>query len=106
MSHPRVYAKLQAEIEGAVRSGTASTGVVSDAEARGVPYLVAVVREALRVSLSMNKCCGIQRLFQFAFVYTVPQIMLNCLALFLLLTDYTVILGTPACSQPLLPNHT
>ncbi|CAO2647730.1 Nn.00g086520.m01.CDS01 [Neocucurbitaria sp. VM-36] len=49
ISHPRVYTKLQAEIDGAVRSGIGSSGVISDVEARGLPYLVAVVREGLRV---------------------------------------------------------
>ncbi|KAJ4377674.1 hypothetical protein N0V83_000502 [Neocucurbitaria cava] len=44
-----LFQETFAEIDGAVRSGTATTGVVSDAQARGVPYLVAVVREALRV---------------------------------------------------------
>lgn len=52
MSHPRVYTALRAEIDGAVQSGTApaSPDVVSDAEARRLPYLSAVVREGLRVS--------------------------------------------------------
>jgi hypothetical protein len=53
MSHPRVYAKLQAEIDEAVRNRTApaSPGVISDAEVRCLPYLGAVVREGMRVSL-------------------------------------------------------
>jgi hypothetical protein len=53
MSHPRVYAKLQAEIDEAVRNRTApaSPGVISDAEVRRLPYLGAVVREGMRVSL-------------------------------------------------------
>lgn len=50
MSHPRVYAKLQAEIDEAVKSGMASSGVIPDVEARRLPYLTAVVREGLRVS--------------------------------------------------------
>ncbi|OCK73104.1 pisatin demethylase [Lepidopterella palustris CBS 459.81] len=51
MSHPRVYAKLQAEVDGAVKAGIApaSPGVISDAEARRLVYLGAVVREAMRV---------------------------------------------------------
>ncbi|KAF2817669.1 pisatin demethylase [Mytilinidion resinicola] len=51
MSHPRVYAKLQAEIDSAVNAGIApaSPGIISDAEARGLVYLGAVIREALRV---------------------------------------------------------
>ncbi|KAF1947964.1 pisatin demethylase [Clathrospora elynae] len=52
MSHARVYAKLQAEIEEAVkmRVAPASPGVISDAEVRQLPYLGAIVREALRVN--------------------------------------------------------
>lgn len=51
MSHPRVYAKLQAEIDGAVKGGMAppSPGIISDANARQLPYLGAVIREAIRV---------------------------------------------------------
>lgn len=51
MSHPRVYKKLQAEIDGAVKAGIAPTSpeIVSDAEARRLPYLSAVIREGMRV---------------------------------------------------------
>ena len=51
MTHPRVYAKLQSEIDAAVKAGSAppSPGVISDYEARQLPYLGAVIREALRV---------------------------------------------------------
>jgi cytochrome P450 len=51
MSHRRVYAKLQAEIDEATKNGVASAspGIISDAEVRRLPYLGAVVREALRV---------------------------------------------------------
>ncbi|KAF2738093.1 pisatin demethylase [Polyplosphaeria fusca] len=51
MSHPRVYQKLQAEIDGAVKAGMApaSPDVIPDAEARRLPYLSAVIREGLRV---------------------------------------------------------
>ncbi|KAH6616773.1 pisatin demethylase [Boeremia exigua] len=51
MTHPRVYAKLQAEIDEAVKSDAAppSPGVISDTEARKLPYLGAVVREGMRV---------------------------------------------------------
>ncbi|KAF1842508.1 pisatin demethylase [Cucurbitaria berberidis CBS 394.84] len=48
-SHPRVYAKLQTEIDEAVKSGIALSGVVPDAETRRLPYLAAVIREGLRV---------------------------------------------------------
>lgn len=53
ISHPRVYAKLQAEIDETVKNGLAppSPDVISDAELRRLPYLGAVVREAMRVSL-------------------------------------------------------
>jgi len=51
MSHPRVYAKLQAEIDGIVKAGLAppSPEIITDAQARSLVYLGAVVREALRV---------------------------------------------------------
>lgn len=51
MSNPRVYTKLQAEIDETVQSGTApaSPAIISDAEARKLPYLCAVVREGMRI---------------------------------------------------------
>lgn len=51
MTHPRVYAKLHAEINEAVESGAApaSPNIIPDIEARKLPYLGAVVREGLRV---------------------------------------------------------
>lgn len=51
MTNPRVYKKLQAEIDNAVTSGIApaSPDVISDAAARQMPYLSAVVREGMRV---------------------------------------------------------
>lgn len=51
MSHPRVYAKLQAEIDGAVKAGNApaSPEIISEIEARRLPYLSAVIREGMRV---------------------------------------------------------
>ncbi|KAF1351624.1 pisatin demethylase [Lizonia empirigonia] len=51
MTNPRVYKKLQAEIDDAVTSGIApaSPDVISDAAARQMPYLSAVVREGMRV---------------------------------------------------------
>lgn len=53
ISHPRVYKALQAEIDDAVKSGQApASGVISDASARQLPYLCAVVREGIRVSIS------------------------------------------------------
>ncbi|KAH9871815.1 hypothetical protein J1614_006072 [Plenodomus biglobosus] len=49
MTHPRVYAKLQSEIDETVKSGIAGPDIIPDKEARQLPYLGAVVREALRV---------------------------------------------------------
>lgn len=51
MSHPRVYAKLQAEIDGAVKAEIApdSPEIIADTEARRLPYLSAVIREGMRV---------------------------------------------------------
>ncbi|KAJ4305522.1 hypothetical protein N0V90_001053 [Kalmusia sp. IMI 367209] len=51
MSTPRVYAKLRAEIDATATQGLApaTPAIVSDAEARKLPYLGAVVREAMRV---------------------------------------------------------
>jgi cytochrome P450 len=51
LTHPRVYFKLQTEIDAAVSSGAAPTapGIASDACLKGLPYLQAVVREGLRV---------------------------------------------------------
>ena len=46
ITHPRVYSKLQSEID----EVAASSDVISDAEVRQLPYLGAVVREGLRVS--------------------------------------------------------
>ncbi|KAF2712450.1 pisatin demethylase [Pleomassaria siparia CBS 279.74] len=52
LSHPRVYAKLQAEIDATVKARTAaptSSDIIPDAEVRKLPYLGVVVREAMRV---------------------------------------------------------
>jgi cytochrome P450 len=50
ITHPPVVSKLRAEIDTAVSSNAASaTGIASDACLRGMPYLQAVVHEALRV---------------------------------------------------------
>ncbi|KAH8724033.1 benzoate 4-monooxygenase cytochrome-like protein P450 [Phaeosphaeriaceae sp. PMI808] len=48
ISNPRVYLKLQAEIDAAVSRGGAD-GIVQDTTLRNLPYLQAVVREGLRV---------------------------------------------------------
>ena len=51
-TNPRVYQKLQAEIDDAVKSGKAPpNGIISDAEARRLEYLQAVIREGLRIFL-------------------------------------------------------
>lgn len=52
MTNPRVYAKLQREIDDAVRNGeapAAKDGLISATQARQLPYLQAVIRESLRV---------------------------------------------------------
>lgn len=51
MTNPRVYARLQREINCAVRDGRAhrtGEGLVSAGQARSLPYLQAVARESLR----------------------------------------------------------
>jgi cytochrome P450 len=51
LTHSRVYRKLQAEIDGAVRDGVAppSPGIISDAALKGLPYLHAVIKEGIRI---------------------------------------------------------
>ncbi|KHO01514.1 Cytochrome P450 [Metarhizium album ARSEF 1941] len=52
MTNPRVYAKLQREIDDAVhhrRAPAQGDGLISAAQAKQLPYLQAVIREALRV---------------------------------------------------------
>jgi cytochrome P450 len=52
ITNPRVCAKLQAEIDDAVRTGRApekGEGIISAAQAKQLPYLQAVIREGLRV---------------------------------------------------------
>ena len=52
MTNPRVYARLRREIDDAVRDGAApaaGAGLISAAQARQLPYLQAIIREALRV---------------------------------------------------------
>jgi cytochrome P450 len=52
MTNPCVYLKLQREIDDAVRSDRALStggGLITAAQARQLPYLQAVIREALRV---------------------------------------------------------
>ena len=49
MSHPRVYTKLQKEIDQAAAGSAVGEDIIPDAEARKLPYLSAVIREGLRV---------------------------------------------------------
>ncbi|KAJ5865564.1 hypothetical protein N7534_000117 [Penicillium rubens] len=52
ITNPRVYLRLQREIDDAARSGRAPSkdeGLITAAQARNIPYLQAVIREALRV---------------------------------------------------------
>ncbi|KAL4744767.1 hypothetical protein BDW72DRAFT_74740 [Aspergillus terricola var. indicus] len=52
MTNPRVYVKLQREIDDAVHRGLAPStgeGLITTAQAKQLPYLQAVIREALRV---------------------------------------------------------
>jgi cytochrome P450 len=48
IAHPRVYTKLQTEIDKTVASGAAQ-GIVQDDTLRNLPYLQSVVREGLRI---------------------------------------------------------
>jgi len=51
MTNPRVYAKLQREVDDAVRDGKAppaAEGLISSVQARQLPYLQAVIRESMR----------------------------------------------------------
>lgn len=49
MSHPRIYRKLQAEIDAAVRAGKAPSPVIKASEAAELPYLQAVIKEGMRI---------------------------------------------------------
>ena len=51
MTHPRVYAKLQSEIDAfrASMSTADDDAVISDADARKLPYLQAVIKESMRI---------------------------------------------------------
>jgi cytochrome P450 len=50
MTSPLVYARLQAEIDEAARTGNISSPVVQESEAKQLPYLQAVILEGLRTS--------------------------------------------------------
>ncbi|KAJ5958903.1 uncharacterized protein N7479_006053 [Penicillium vulpinum] len=52
ITNPRVYLKLQREVDDAVRSGGApgiGEGLITAAQAKNLPYLQAVIREGIRV---------------------------------------------------------
>ncbi|KAH6609564.1 cytochrome P450 [Trichoderma cornu-damae] len=50
ITNPRVYAKLQKEVDEAVRDGRApGDGLITHSQAKQLPYLQATIREALRV---------------------------------------------------------
>ncbi|KAL9087667.1 MAG: hypothetical protein Q9165_006591 [Trypethelium subeluteriae] len=49
LTNPSVYHRLQAEIDDAANEGRISRPVVTDAEARALPYLQAVIKEGLRI---------------------------------------------------------
>lgn len=51
LTHPRVYAALQAEVDAAVANGTAprAPSIISEAGARSLPYLQACIKEGMRV---------------------------------------------------------
>ena len=49
MTNPKVYNKLQKEIDDAVEKGSISSPVIKDTEAKELPYLQAVIREGLRL---------------------------------------------------------
>ncbi|KAK3388000.1 cytochrome P450 [Podospora didyma] len=51
ITHPRVYVKLQAEVDAAapLRNLVPSGEVITDAKARDLPYLNAVIKEGLRI---------------------------------------------------------
>lgn len=48
ITHPRIYFRLQAEVDAAVRSG-AAPNIAQDTTLKTLPYLQAVVREGLRI---------------------------------------------------------
>ncbi|GAP88867.1 putative cytochrome P450 [Rosellinia necatrix] len=55
-TNPRVYKALQAEIDDAVASGAApaAPGIITAMQAKGLPYLQAVIRESMRMFPPVN----------------------------------------------------
>ncbi len=51
LTHPRVYVKLQAEVDAAVTGGKAPVvpEIISDVEAKKLPYMQACIKETMRV---------------------------------------------------------
>jgi cytochrome P450 len=93
MANPRVYGKLQEEIDGAVKDGRVAEGeVISDVEARKLPYLGAVVREGMRVSSSFRS--------------TPPHAYFDsCVNRSTSARTNRDITDPPPCNRPLLPHH-
>jgi cytochrome P450 len=65
MTNPDAYRKLQAEVDAAVKDGRITSSPISDAEAKRLPYLQAVIKEGLRiwppVSGLMPKICDTEQ---------------------------------------------
>lgn len=49
MTNPRIYTKLQKEVDSAVQSGQVGEGIIPISESKQLPYLQAVIREGLRM---------------------------------------------------------
>lgn len=49
VTHPQVHARLQAELDSATLQGYFNDPIISDTQARSLPYLVACIRESLRM---------------------------------------------------------
>lgn len=62
LTHPRVYVKLQAEVDAAVKDGRAPSypGIVPNATQRQLPYLWACCKEGLRMHPSVTNPSGKQ----------------------------------------------
>lgn len=54
LTNPRVYSKLQAEVDKAIADGKVTFPVIQNAEALQLPYLQAVIKEGLRLWQPLN----------------------------------------------------
>lgn len=54
LTNPRVYNKLQAEVDNAVANGNVTFPIVQNSEAMKLPYLQAVIKEGLRLWQPLN----------------------------------------------------